>query len=56
MTYQLYATMASGIESITAKELQNLGYETRSDNGRVYFEGDVADIAKPISGYAVLIG
>ncbi len=46
MTYQLYATMASGIESITAKELQNLGYETRSDNGRVYFEGDVADIAK----------
>lgn len=46
MTYQLYATMASGIESITAKELQNLGYETRSDNGRVYFEGDLADIAK----------
>lgn len=46
MTYQLYATMASGIESITAKELQHLGYETRSDNGRVYFEGDVADIAK----------
>ncbi|WP_208422749.1 THUMP domain-containing class I SAM-dependent RNA methyltransferase [Latilactobacillus fragifolii] len=46
MTYQLYATMASGIESITAKELQHLGYETRSDNGRVYFEGDGADIAK----------
>lgn len=42
MTYQPYATMASGNESITAKELQNLGYETRSDNGRVYFEGDLA--------------
>jgi len=46
MTYQLYATMASGIESITAKELQDLGYETRSDNGRVYFEGDLTDIAR----------
>lgn len=46
MTYQLYATMASGIESITAKELQDLGYATRSDNGRVYFEGELADIAR----------
>lgn len=46
MTYQLMATMASGFEAITAKELQQLGYETQTENGRVLFEGDQADIVK----------
>ncbi len=46
MKYQLMATMSSGFEAITAKELQELGYETTTENGRVLFEGDQADIAK----------
>lgn len=44
--YKLVATMASGFESITAKELQNLGYTTTTENGRVLFEGDEKDIVK----------
>ncbi|GFZ27016.1 THUMP domain-containing class I SAM-dependent RNA methyltransferase [Lactobacillus corticis] len=44
--YQLYATMGAGFESVTAKELQHLGYETRTENGRVFFEGDQADIVR----------
>ncbi|MFC6314984.1 class I SAM-dependent RNA methyltransferase [Lapidilactobacillus achengensis] len=46
MTYQLMATMAAGFEAIVAKELQALGYQTQTDNGRVYFQGEAADIIK----------
>lgn len=46
MTFKLVATMASGFESITAKELNDLGYETKTDNGRVLFEGELEDIAR----------
>ena len=35
--YQLYATMGAGFESVVAKELQSLGYETTTENGRVFF-------------------
>lgn len=45
MTYQLVATMAAGLEALTAKELQQMGYQTRTENGKVYFEGDIKDIA-----------
>ena len=38
--FQLVATAAMGLESIVAEEVQALGYETRVDNGKVYFEGD----------------
>lgn len=43
---QLVATSAMGLESIVAEEVQNLGYETKVDNGKVYFEGDELAIAR----------
>lgn len=44
--FKLYATMGAGFESVVAKELQALGYKTTTENGRVFFEGTQADIAK----------
>ncbi|KRL90864.1 THUMP domain-containing class I SAM-dependent RNA methyltransferase [Lactobacillus kalixensis] len=44
--YQLYATMGAGFESVVAKELNKLGYETKTENGRVFFEGTQEDIVK----------
>lgn len=44
--FQLVATAAMGLESIVAQEVQDLGYETRVDNGKVYFEGDETAIAR----------
>lgn len=43
---KLIATMSSGFESVTKHELQNLGYDVSTENGKVYFEGDYEDIAK----------
>lgn len=45
-SYNLIATVASGIEAITGKELRNLGYETRVENGRVRFQGTMKDVLK----------
>ncbi|WP_438286992.1 hypothetical protein, partial [Lacticaseibacillus paracasei] len=36
MRYQLVATMAAGLESVTTKELKALGIQTRTENGKVY--------------------
>ncbi|ADV05676.1 Predicted N6-adenine-specific DNA methylase [Staphylococcus pseudintermedius HKU10-03] len=44
--YQLLAVCPMGLESIVAKEVQNLGYDTRVENGRIYFEGDASAIVK----------
>lgn len=44
--YDLYATMGTGFEAVVAKELQNLGYNTTIENGRVFFKGDIEDIIK----------
>lgn len=44
--YTLFATMGAGFESVVAKELNQLGYETRTENGRVFFKGDQADIVQ----------
>ena len=44
--YQLYKTMGAGFESVVAKELHSLGYETTTENGRVFFKGTQADIVK----------
>ena len=45
--FEIIATSAFGIESVTARELTNLGYEDiMTENGRVTFRGDFADIAK----------
>lgn len=42
--FYLIATAAAGIEALVGKELRALGYETRVENGRVRFEGDMRDI------------
>lgn len=46
MNFKLIATCAAGIESIVGNELNHLGYKVNVENGRVRFDGDVADIAK----------
>lgn len=38
--------MGAGFESVVAKELQSLGYDTQTENGRVFFKGDQSDIVK----------
>lgn len=46
MNYDLIATTTFGIESITAKELKELGYEDlKIENGKVSYAGDEMDIA-----------
>ncbi len=46
MNYELIATTTFGIESVTARELKDLGYEDlKVENGRVTFSGDEMDIA-----------
>ncbi|WP_251942941.1 class I SAM-dependent RNA methyltransferase [Staphylococcus sp. Marseille-Q5304] len=44
--YQLLAVCPMGLESVVAKEVQELGYETTVENGRIFFEGDEEAIAK----------
>ncbi|MFB5190267.1 THUMP domain-containing class I SAM-dependent RNA methyltransferase [Alicyclobacillus fastidiosus] len=44
--WNLVATCAFGLEALTARELQNLGYETKSENGLVRFTGDDHAIAR----------
>lgn len=44
--WNLVATCAFGLESLTARELQDLGYETQNENGLVRFTGDDTAIAK----------
>ena len=42
--YQLMATAAAGIEALVGRELRALGYETKVENGRVRFTGDMKDV------------
>ncbi|MEJ7162715.1 class I SAM-dependent RNA methyltransferase, partial [Staphylococcus epidermidis] len=44
--YQLLAVCPMGLEAIVAREIQDLGYETTVENGRIFFEGDEEAIAK----------
>ncbi len=46
IVYQLLAVCPMGLESIVAKEVQELGYETRIENGRIYFQGDASALVK----------
>ncbi|MBE6897190.1 MAG: class I SAM-dependent RNA methyltransferase [Ruminococcaceae bacterium] len=47
MIFDLIATTAFGIESITARELENLGFtDLKVENGRITFKGDERDIAR----------
>lgn len=45
-TFKLVATSAMGLEAIVAEEVKALGYETTTENGKVYFEGDERAIAR----------
>ncbi|MEK4485460.1 class I SAM-dependent RNA methyltransferase [Psychrobacillus sp. FSL H8-0484] len=45
-TFKLVATSAMGLESIVADEVKALGYETTTENGKVYFEGNERAIAR----------
>ena len=42
--FNLIATCAAGIEAITANELKHLGYDVRTENGRVRFSGTMKDV------------
>lgn len=44
--YKLVATSAMGLESIVADEVKELGFQTQTENGKVFFEGDETAIAK----------
>ncbi|UXR79232.1 MULTISPECIES: class I SAM-dependent RNA methyltransferase [unclassified Staphylococcus] len=44
--FQLLAVCPMGLEAIVAKEVQELGYDTRVENGRIYFNGDAEAIVK----------
>lgn len=46
MKYKLLATAAMGLEGIVADELRDLGFETTTDNGKVFFTGDEEAIAR----------
>ena len=35
-----------GLEAVVAKEIQELGYDTQVENGRIFFEGDETAIVK----------
>lgn len=43
---QLIATAPMGLEAVVARELNELGYETKVENGRVLFSGDYIDICR----------
>ncbi len=44
---KLFATAAFGIESVVAREIKHLGYgDTYTDNGKIYFSGDLEAICK----------
>ncbi|WP_019413378.1 class I SAM-dependent RNA methyltransferase [Paenisporosarcina sp. TG20] len=45
-THRLVATSAMGLESIVADEVKALGFETQTENGKIYFEGDELAIAR----------
>lgn len=43
---QLIATAPMGLEAVVARELNTLGYETVTENGRVLFSGSLIDICR----------
>lgn len=44
--FELFAATAFGVESVTARELKKLGYETKTDDGRINFKGNFSDVAR----------
>ena len=44
--YKLLAVCPMGLEAVVSKEIQELGYTTTVENGKIFFEGDEAAIVK----------
>lgn len=44
--FKLVATSAMGLESLVADEVKALGYETTTENGKIFFHGDHTAIAR----------
>lgn len=44
--FPLIATAAFGLEAVVARELAQLGYETKTSQGRISFSGDASAIAR----------
>ncbi|MDN6626658.1 MAG: class I SAM-dependent RNA methyltransferase [Pisciglobus halotolerans] len=44
--FKLVAAAASGLEALVGRELRDLGYECQVENGKVFFEGGLEDIAR----------
>lgn len=44
--FTIVATAAMGIEALVAKEVRNLGYDCKVENGKVVFEGDELAICR----------
>lgn len=45
-TFQFVATAAAGLESVVGREVRQLGLDCQVDNGKVLFEGSVADMIR----------
>lgn len=45
-TFDIIATSAMGLESVVAKEVRNLGYDCKVENGKVMYQGDEKVIAR----------
>ena len=53
--FQLLAVCPMGLEAVVAKEIQELGYETQVENGRIFLKVMLKLLCNAIYGYAQLI-
>lgn len=49
--YQLLAVCPMGLEAVVAKEVQELGYETTVENGRIFLKVTNLQLLSVIYGY-----
>ena len=50
--FQLLAVCPMGLEVVVAKEIQELGYETQVENGRIFLKVMLKLLCNAIYGYA----
>ena len=50
--FQLLAVCPMGLEAVVAKEIQELGYETQVENGRIFLKVMLKLLCNAIYGYA----
>lgn len=53
--FQLLAVCPMGLEAVVAKEIQELGYETQVENGRIFLKVMLKLLCNAIYGYAQVI-